>query len=469
MIQKISLLELNRSIQEKIKLNFPESLWVVAEISELKINRNGHCYLELIEKDALNENIIAKSRATIWAFTFRMLKPYFESVTGHELASGLKILIRVTIEFHELYGFSLNITDIDPNYTLGDLAQKKAETLRKLEEDGIINMNKELEFPIVPQKIAVISSQTAAGYQDFMHQLTNNKYGYKYYIKLFPSLMQGLQAEESIIDALERIFKNEHFFDVVVLIRGGGSQADLNCFNNYLLAANVAQYPIPVLTGIGHDKDESIVDMVAHQKLKTPTAVAEYIIEKTLAFEQKIDFYKERIYDIAIDFINHQKTKLIQSSSIFIPITKNILDKQNNKFTLLQEKFKNSATQLIHKKNSTINSYISSIQFTTTKTLLSAKENIIFYKKTLITGYKHTLKNNNSLLNNFKNKVTLLDPTNILKRGYSITFNENQKIITNIQQISINDEVITKLFDGEFRSTIKVKTKLNQKNKKIKK
>ncbi|MEA2105188.1 MAG: exodeoxyribonuclease VII large subunit [Bacteroidota bacterium] len=462
MIQKISLLELNQSIQEKIKLNFPESLWVVAEISELKINRSGHCYLELIEKDAINENIIAKSRATIWAFTFRMLKPYFESVTGHELASGLKILIRVTVEFHALYGFSLNITDIDPNYTLGDLAQKKAETLRKLEEDGIVHMNKELEFPIVPQKIAVISSETAAGYQDFMHQLTNNKYGYKYYIKLFPSLMQGLQAEESIIDALERIFKNEHFFDIVVLIRGGGSQADLNCFNNYLLAANVAQYPIPVLTGIGHDKDESIVDIVAYQKLKTPTAVAEYIIEKTLAFEQMIDFYKERIYDIAIDFIHHQKTKLIQSSTIFIPITKNILDKQNNKFALLQEKFKNSATQLIHKKKNTINRYISTIQHTTTKSLLSANENITFFKKTLITESKHTLKNHNSLLNNFENKVTLLDPTNILKRGYSITFNENQKIIKKIQQININDEVITKLFDGKFRSTVTIKNKPKQ-------
>ncbi|MGM0505145.1 MAG: exodeoxyribonuclease VII large subunit, partial [Bacteroidota bacterium] len=272
MTHKISLLELNQSIREKIKFNFPESIWVVAEISELKINRNGHCYLELIEKEAISENIIAKSRATIWAFTFRMLKPYFESVTGHELISGLKILVQVTVEFHELYGFSLNITDIDPNYTLGDLAQKKAETLRKLEEDGIINMNRELEFPIVPQKIAVISSETAAGYQDFMHQLTHNKYGYTYYIKLFPAIMQGLKAEESIIDTLERIFQHDHFFDIVVIIRGGGSQADLNCFNNYLLAANVAQFPIPVLTGIGHDKDESIVDLVACQKLKTPTA-----------------------------------------------------------------------------------------------------------------------------------------------------------------------------------------------------
>ena len=347
MIQKISLLELNQAIQEKIKINFPEAIWVVAEISELKINRNGHCYLELIEKDVLSENIIAKSRATIWAFTFRMLKPYFESVTGHELASGLKILIKVTVEFHELYGFSLNITDIDPNYTLGDLAQKKAATLQKLEEDGIIHMNKELDFPVVPQKIAVISSETAAGYQDFMHQLINNKFGYHYYIRLFPSIMQGMKAEESIISSLESIFQYEHFFDLVVIIRGGGSQADLNCFNNYYLAANVAQFPIPVLTGIGHDKDESIVDLVAYQKLKTPTAVAEYIIEKTLSFEETIDGYKEKIYDLTLDYISHQKTKLVQSSSILIPLTKNILSKQNSRFELLQEKFKHSTHRLI--------------------------------------------------------------------------------------------------------------------------
>jgi len=460
MIQTISLLELNRSIQEKIKLNFPESVWVVAEISELKINRNGHCYLELIEKDAISENIIAKSRATIWAFTFRMLKPYFESVTGHELASGLKILIQVTVEFHELYGFSLNIQDIDPNYTLGDLAQKKAETIRKLEADGIINMNKELTFPLVPQKIAVISSETAAGYQDFMHQLTHNKYGYKYYIKLFPSIMQGLQAENSIIETLGRIFEYEDFFDMVVLIRGGGSQADLNCFNNYLLAANIAQFPLPVLTGIGHDKDESIVDIVAHQKLKTPTAVAEYIIEKTLNFEQTIDIYKERIYDFAIDFINHQKNKLVHASSIFIPLTKNILDKQNNKLSLLLEKFNNSSIRLIHNKKHSLSNYISSLNYTTTKKLFSAREKLNFHKKTLTSGSRHVLKNNNSLLNTYDNKVKLLDPSTILKRGYSITYTKNQKIVKNIGQININDEVITKLFDGEFRSKVKAKKKL---------
>lgn len=455
--KKISLLELNKSIQEKIKLNFPESIWVVAEISELKINRNGHCYIELIEKDAINENIIAKSRATIWAFTFRMLKPYFESATGHELASGLKILVQVNIEFHELYSFSLNIIDIDPNYTLGDLAQKKAETLRKLEEDGIINMNKELEFALVPQKIAIISSETAAGYQDFLHQLTNNKYGYKYYLKLFPSLMQGLQAEESIIDSLEKVFQHDHFFDIVVIIRGGGSQADLNNFNNYLLAANVAQFPIPILTGIGHDKDESIVDLVAYKKLKTPTAVAEFIIEKTLEFEQTVDFYKERIYDIAINFINHQKTKLIRSSSVFIPLTKNILEKQNNKLSIIQEKYKNSSFKLIDKNKNNLRSYFNSLHHSTTKSLLSAKQNINYLNQKFFSGTTQLIKENYTLLEHYKNKAELLDPVQILKRGYSITYTTNREVIKKIHQIKRNDEVITKLFDGEFRSTVKNK------------
>ncbi|MFP4023715.1 MAG: exodeoxyribonuclease VII large subunit [Thiohalospira sp.] len=454
MIQKISLLELNKSIQEKIKLNFPESIWVIAEISELKINRNGHCYLELIEKDAINENIIAKSRATIWAFTFRMLKPYFESATGHELTSGLKILVQVIVEFHELYGFSLNIIDIDPNYTLGDLAQKKAETIRKLEDDGIINMNKEQEFPLVPQKIAIISSETAAGYQDFLHQLTNNKYGFRYYLRLFPAIMQGLQAEESIINSLEKIFQHDHFFDIVVIIRGGGSQADLNSFNNYLLAANVAQFPIPILTGIGHDKDESIVDLVAYKKLKTPTAVAEYIIEKTLEFEQTVNFYKEKIYDIAIDFINHQKTKLIRSGSVFMPLTKNILEKQNNKLSIIYEKYKNSAFKLIDKNKNTLENYINSLHYKTTKSLLSAKQNINNLNQKFSIGTIQLIKDNHSLLGYYKNKTELLDPAKILKRGYSITFSNNREIIKNIHQINRNDEVITKLFDGEFRSTV---------------
>ncbi len=177
MTPKYTLLELNKDIQEKIKTGFSSSVWVIAEISELKVNRNGHCYIELIEKDIINDTIIARSRATIWAFTYRIIKPYFESTTGHELTPGIKILVQANVEFHELYGLSINITDIDPNYTIGELAQRKAEIIKKLEEEGVINMNKEIPFPLVPQKIAVISSQNAAGYQDFINQLENNSLG----------------------------------------------------------------------------------------------------------------------------------------------------------------------------------------------------------------------------------------------------------------------------------------------------
>ncbi|PLX12682.1 MAG: exodeoxyribonuclease VII large subunit, partial [Marinilabiliales bacterium] len=301
MNQPFTLLGLNKSIQEKINASFSENVWVIGEISELKVNQNGHCYLELIEKDFVTDHIIAKSRATIWSYTYRMLRPYFESVTGHELIPGIKLLVQVKVEFHELYGLSLNITDIDPNYTLGDLAQKRKETIKRLENDGVFNLNKELNFPMVPQKIAVISSETAAGYQDFKDQLENNSYGFKFYTKLYQSKMQGTLAEDSIINSLEMIFENENLFDVVVIIRGGGSQADLSCFDSYLLAANIAQFPLPILTGIGHDKDESIADLVAFHKLKTPTAVAEYIIEKTAKFEEGIHKLKENTLDIFFD------------------------------------------------------------------------------------------------------------------------------------------------------------------------
>jgi exodeoxyribonuclease VII large subunit len=346
MIQKFTLLELNKDIQEKIKLNFPNEVWVVAEISELNVNRNGHCYIELIEKDVITDNIISKARATIWAFTYRMLRPYFENTTGHQLSPGIKILVQVNIEFHELYGLSLNITDIDPNYTIGDLAQKKTEILKKLEDEGVLHMNKEISFPTVPQKIAIISSDSSAGYQDFINQLTNNSFEYKFYTKLFPAVMQGLQAEESIINSLEKIYEYESFFDVVVIIRGGGSQSDLSCFNNYLLAANIAQFPLPVITGIGHDKDESIVDIVAYKKLKTPTAVAEFLIEKVSEFENNLNFLKESILDIVASNIQDQKTKLAQLLAIIVPSIKNNIEKSNSQLDFLIEKLKNGISQL---------------------------------------------------------------------------------------------------------------------------
>jgi exodeoxyribonuclease VII large subunit len=227
---QISLSELNNKVKGVIQDNFFENIWIVAEIGEIKFNRNGHAYLELIEKDETSDKIIAKASATIWSYTLRMLKPYFETTTGQELHAGLKIMVAVSVEFHELYGFSLNIRDIDPAYTLGDIERRRLEIIRQLEEEGVLEMNKELELPLVIQKVAIISSSTAAGYEDFMKQLQNNQYGYSFYTKLFPAMMQGSQTEPTIIQALEHIYEYEDFFDVVVIIRGGGFPFRLNEF-----------------------------------------------------------------------------------------------------------------------------------------------------------------------------------------------------------------------------------------------
>lgn len=456
--ENITLFELNKNIQEKINSNFPDKLWIIAEISELKVNRNGHCYLELIEKDIISDKIIARSRATIWAFTYRMLRPYFENTTGHELSEGIKILVHINVEFHELFGFSLNITDIDPNYTLGDLAQKKAKILKQIIDEGVFNMNKELLFPVVPQKIAIISSATAAGYQDFIQQLKNNSFNYKFYTKLFPSIMQGITAEESIVTALDKIYQYESFFDIVVIIRGGGSQADLSCFDSYLLAANVAQFPIPVLTGIGHDKDESIIDMVAHKKLKTPTAVAEYIIEKTSEFEYNIDIIKRNIFELITVYIQDQKSKLIQYKTVIIPSIRNNLNKNNYHQAILIEKLKNLIKHFNKKKSNHLVKLSNNVEKFSTRIINNNSEKISFYKNKLkLKSLLYTQKQN-LILSNLKNKTELLNPENILKRGYSITY-LNGRNLKDLENINEDNEIITKLFTGYIRSTVREKFK----------
>jgi exodeoxyribonuclease VII large subunit len=270
----ISLFDLNNQVKRTLKERFAEPVWVTAEIASIQENRSGHCYLELIDKPEGEDNPVAVAKGTIWAFTYRMLKPYFETTTGRSLERGMKVLVQVEVIFHELYGFSLNIKDINPTFTIGDLERKKREIIEQLEREGIIDMNQRLELSLLPKNIAVISSPTAAGLGDFINQLERNSYGYKFHIKLFPAVMQGEKTTESVIAALDRIYEYEYLFDVVVIIRGGGAQSDLGCFDSYDMAANVAQFPIPVIAGIGHERDETIVDRVAFMRVKTPTAAA---------------------------------------------------------------------------------------------------------------------------------------------------------------------------------------------------
>ncbi len=310
-----SLFELNRLIKETIAKQLPNSYWVVAEISEINDHPSGHCYLELIQKDDTTDALKAKARATIWSYTFRMLKPYFETMTNRTLARGMKILVNAQVVFHELYGYSLNITDIEPSYTLGDIELKRRETINKLVSDGIMDMNKELTLNMLPNRIAIISSPSAAGLQDFVGQLINNQFGYTFTYTLFPSIMQGDDAEGSIISSLSKIHENMEQFDAVAIVRGGGAQTDLSCFDSYQLASNIAQFPLPVIAGIGHDKDVSVADMVAHTSLKTPTAVAEFFIGQSIAAEQQATELSSRLKS-EIDFIIDGETKNLNSLQV---------------------------------------------------------------------------------------------------------------------------------------------------------
>jgi len=325
MEEKATLFDLNKRIRNSIEQTFPDSYWVIAEISELKINNSGHCYLELIEKDPDQDKIIARARATIWAYTFRMLKPYFETASGISLDKGIKILVKAKVIFHEQYGLSLNILDIDPGYTLGDMERKRQKALRQLENDGVLEMNKQIPFPIAPQRIALISSETAAGYKDFMNQLLSNSYGFKYYVKLFPAIMQGDEAIQSNIKALDNIYLHLDFFDIVVIIRGGGSKSDLSCFDNYNLAYHITQFPIPVLTGIGHEQDISIADLAAHTKLKTPTAVAGFIIKQTNSLDQYLEKLQTTAISLVNDCLQNKQEQIVDLSRKLVRIGNNVL------------------------------------------------------------------------------------------------------------------------------------------------
>ncbi|HSI90781.1 MAG TPA: exodeoxyribonuclease VII large subunit, partial [Adhaeribacter sp.] len=306
--QPLTLFQLQNKIRETLEEAFPASYWVVAEISEVRVHGSGHCYLTLTEKDSRNQNnLIAQAKGTIWRNNYREISSYFESQTGHKLKGGLKILFNASLRFHELYGFSLDILDIDPNYTIGDLARQKQETLKKLEANGLLEKNKNRFLTEVPPRIAVISSAPAAGYGDFMDQLNKNPYGYHFETTLFEASVQGNEAAASVRQALRLVERQQERFDAVVLIRGGGAQTDLLCFDDYELCAAIGNFPLPVLTGIGHERDETIADLVAHSRLKTPTAVAAFLIDQFLTFEAHFDTVFEDLQTLATAIVKQRR------------------------------------------------------------------------------------------------------------------------------------------------------------------
>ena len=309
--QHITLRELQRRVKSVLEGQFALPLWVSAEISDIKVNYSGHCYLELVEKgEKGTDNGVptAQARAVIWRSHYPRIAGYFEAETGQRLAPGLKILAKVLVSYHELYGFSLQITDVDPSYTLGDLERQRQQTIARLQQDGVWEMNRGVALPTVVQRVAVVSSANAAGYQDFRKELAKSPYRFE--VELFDAFMQGEAAEESIIDALCRVADRLEAFDAVVIIRGGGSRSDLNCFNAYRLCSYIAQFPLPVITGIGHDKDTSVADLVAHTALKTPTAVAGWLVERMANVEGWLDAAALQLHDGVLRLTRMQQVRL---------------------------------------------------------------------------------------------------------------------------------------------------------------
>ncbi|MBE6248098.1 MAG: exodeoxyribonuclease VII large subunit [Prevotella sp.] len=291
---RLTLRQLNLMVQDAIEMQLPDEYWVEAEISECR-ERSGHCYMELIEKDEQTNTPVARASAKCWRQTWQMVSPYFERTTGQPLRAGLKVLFRVYAQFHEAYGFSWIVTDIDPTYTLGDMARKRQEIIRQLKEEGIFDLQRELHIPLFAKRIAVISAAGAAGYGDFCRQLEENDYGFRFETALFPAIMQGEQVEVSVIHALNNIYERTSEFDVICILRGGGATADLSGFDTLALAENVAQFPLPIITGIGHDRDESILDMVSNTRVKTPTAAAALLIDNLKQVLERLNMAQQRL------------------------------------------------------------------------------------------------------------------------------------------------------------------------------
>ncbi len=448
----ITLFQLNNSIKKAIENAFNESIWVIAEISEIKVNQNGHCYLELVEKEEEGD-VISKAKATIWAYTYRILKPYFETSTGQTLSRGIKVLIKAHVEFHELYGFTLNVQDIEPSFTIGEIERKRLETIKKLEDDGVIQMNKELEVPLVIKNIAIISSETAAGYEDFLNHLHNNDYGYTFNDRLFPAIMQGKEAVDSINNALDKIYDKEEEFDVVVLIRGGGSQLDLNCFDDYWLAYHITQFTLPIVSGIGHTKDNTVVDLVVHTSLKTPTAVADYIVSINRDFEIEIEEIGSEMFNIAKDKIQLWKTEVSSISKKLHKVTSTQLSNFNKKLAIIKEKIKYKTLSKIQQNNNDLYNLKNDLIRDLDKYFSNTKNNLLVIQNETVTCIKTSLSNTNSKFQTIQNKINYLNPDSILKRGYSITV-KNGKIVKSIKIISENDELITQVSDGSFKSKV---------------
>ena len=456
MKNSLTLYELNALVRETLALEMPDEYWVEAELSEAREVR-GHCYMELIQKDEHSNTPVAKASAKCWASTWQLVKPHFMRVTGQEIHAGMKVLLKVYAQFHESYGFSWIVTDIDPTYTMGDMARKRMEIIRQLREEGVFELQKELQLPMFCQHIAVISSANAAGYGDFVNQLENNEYGFRFHTQLFPAVMQGEGVEQSVIGALNKIFeslecKTENLkfsdanvdsslftlhssfdkFDCVVIIRGGGATSDLSGFDTLALAEHVANFPLPIITGIGHERDESVLDMVSHTRVKTPTAAAAFLIGHLKAVLDAIEDAEQRISSIVRQQMDMEKIRLLHLSQRIPTLFSLVRSRQESRIDRLQ----------------------GNLRLSVTRRLQEERHRLDIHSHNLMPVIERRLLRERHQLDMLNEKLEALNPELLLRRGYSITLSGG-KVVKDASILKSGDELETRLSKGTVRSVVK--------------
>lgn len=429
----LTLYELNSMVRDVVELGMPGSYWVEAELSEVR-ERSGHCYMELVQKDLTGNSTVARASARCWRSTWASVRPGFEQVTGEHFRAGLKVLLQVHAQFHENFGFSWIVTDIDPAYTLGDMARRRQEIIRILKEEGVFDLNKELCLSLFASRIAVVSSESAAGYGDFCNQLDTNAYGFAFSVRLFPAVMQGERTEGSIISALDAINSEADDFDCVVIIRGGGAVSDLSAFDSLALAENVANFPLPVITGIGHERDESVLDMVANKRVKTPTAAAALLIENLKHTYDRIVQAQERISVSVSRRMDYERVRLERVSGR-IPVL----------FSLVKTR-----------QQARIDSLFARVGAAAGRIVAEERLRLDRLSVALAPAVRQRLSAENHRLELLGQRISAVDPAILLRRGYSITLH-NGCAVYSPDQLSDGDVIETRLAEGNVRSVVRNK------------
>ena len=450
---RLTLAALQQIIKATLKSTLKPRYWVVAEINQLSIASAGHCYMELVERDELTKLTVAKSSAALWRSNVPTIFKRFSSATGRELGQGIKVMFQVEVSFHEVYGASLIIYDVDPTYTIGETELQRQLTIKQLESEGLMNLNKEIALPLVTQRVAIISSSTAAGYGDFVNELTGNEQGYSYELSLFAATMQGNGSEESIVAALDMVYAQHDKFDCVIIIRGGGSVSDLSCFDSYLIAKKIAQSPIVVVTGIGHDRDVSIADMASGISLKTPTAVARFLIDNLTSFDTMLFEQKSFVKDLFSEYCSSEKESLTKISHNLQSVVITMVRESELYFTQRYEMLRHGVDSFVTAENRFLEDSKRAILNNSKYQIFEKQKYVISLHDKLKLLYSNTLDTTRSKLELQASNISKFDPAHIFAIGYSLAQIEG-KALRSTKQAAVGTEINIKLLDGDIKANI---------------